>query len=541
MSLLRSTAVMTAGTAVSRALGFARAAVLATALGATFAAGNSFDIANKIPNNLYMLVAGGMLNAVLVPQLVRASKREDGGRDFSDRLLTVAGAFLLGITVVLTLLAGLLVRLYSQGWAPDQLALATAFALWCVPQVFFYGLYTLLGQVLNARGSFGPYMWAPVVNNVVAIAGLALFIAVYGVGAEGQHPVREWDAAMIALVGGTATLGVVAQALVLVLPLRRAGFRWRPRFGVRGVGMRAASRVAGWTLASVTTAQLAFVVTSRVAAAAGEANRGTPLEAVTPGNFAYTLAFLLYMLPHSLVAVSLVTALFTQMSAAAASGDHAAVRSDVAAGIRSLAVFSVLASTALVVLGGPASFVVAGGTPEIGQAVGLVTSAMALGLVGFSTNYLVVRAFYAYEDARTPFLAQLTNIAVLLLGNVASALLLPARYVVVGVGLSVAAGHLTGAVASATLLRRRLGHLEGRRTLRHLVRLGVAAVVTGAAGAGVAQLMDGVTWTGRLGALTTCLVAGAAMTAVYAGALRVMRVRELDQLATAVLGRLRRG
>ena len=228
------------------------------------------------------------------------------------------------------------------------------------------------------------------------------------------------------------------------------------------------------------------------------------------------------------------------MSSAAAAGDHAAVRADVAAGIRSLAVFSVLASTALVVLGGPASFVVAGGRPVIGQAVGLVTSAMAIGLVGFSTNYLVVRAFYAYEDARTPFLAQLTNIAVMLLGNVASALLLPARYVVVGVGLGMSVSSLVSVALSAWWLRRSHGSLDGPRVVRTHVRLLVAGVLAGLAGWGVSHLLHDLTLSGRGGALVTCVAGGAVVGLVYLVGLRVLHVEELRSLGRRFgrLGRL---
>ncbi|MFZ5868953.1 MAG: murein biosynthesis integral membrane protein MurJ, partial [Actinomycetota bacterium] len=214
--LLRSSAVMAAGTATSRVLGFLRAAVLAWAIGVNAPAADAFALANTVPNNLYMLIAGGVLNAVLVPQIVRASRRADGGQEYLDRLLSVSLAILVTLTVALTVGAPLVVTLYANDFDGDLLALTVAFALWCLPQVFFYGLYTLLGQVLNARGSFGPYMWAPVVNNVVAIAGLLTFAALFGSGAA-AHPVGSWTPAKIAVLAGTATLGVATQALVLLV------------------------------------------------------------------------------------------------------------------------------------------------------------------------------------------------------------------------------------------------------------------------------------------------------------------------------------
>jgi putative peptidoglycan lipid II flippase len=535
VSLFRSSAVMTAGTAVSRVLGFVRAALLATAIGANTAAADAFTTANTIPNSLYMLVAGGVLNAVLVPQLVRAARDSDVGQAFSDRLLTLAGSALLALTVLLTAGAPVLISLYASKWSGELLALAVAFAFWCVPQVFFYGAYTLLGQVLNARGSFGPYMWAPVVNNVVAIAGLAVFVLLFGAGFD-AHPVDSWTPASIAVLAGTATLGVVLQAVVLIVPLRRVGFRYRPRWDWRGVGLGGAGRVAAWTFAAVAAGQLAYLSVTNVSAAARAQAVQQGLGVEVAGPTAYTLAFLLFMLPHSLVAVSVVTALFTQMSDSAARDDLVAVRAQVSTGLRVLGVVSLLATAGLVVLGGPAGWLLTPGGPAVqGQAIGLVASVMSLGLVGFSASYLLQRAFYAFEDARTPFVVQAVVAALWTAGNLA-ALALPTRYVVVGVAASLAASQLLGAGLGALLLRRRLGGIDGRTLVRTHVRLLVAAVVAALAGAGVSLLLSPLTWSGKAGAVVTCVCAGAVITAVYLLGLRVLRVGELDELLRRLPG-----
>src|SRR4051794_2208714 len=242
---------MAAGTLASRLLGVVRNAMLAAAIGINgSAAAQAFDIANKIPNILLMLIAGGVLNAVLVPQIVRAY-RTHRGDEYVDRVLTLGVVTLAGLTVVLTAAASLLVGLYLKTDDAELRALAVSFAVWCIPQVFFYGVYSLLGQVLNARGSFGPYMWAPVVNNIVAIAGLAVFLGLFGHFAIGgpSADVDWWTGPRIALLAGTATLGVIAQAGVLIFPLRRAGVRVPPRWGVRGGGVRGAGGGARWTFA----------------------------------------------------------------------------------------------------------------------------------------------------------------------------------------------------------------------------------------------------------------------------------------------------
>ena len=443
-SLARSSAIMTAGTLISRVLGFVKAMLLATAIGVTVGgAADAFDVANKVPNNIYMLLAGGVLNAVLVPQIIRAAKRPDGGQDFVNRLLTLAVMALGAVTVLATLCAPLLVRLYSStGWSDDQRALAIAFAYWCLPQIFFYGLYTMLGQVLNAHSSFGPYMWAPVLNNVVAIAGLGVFIALFGAGGV-QNAVGTWDTTKITVLAGSATLGVVAQALILLWPLRRIGFRFRPTFGFRGVGLGTAGNVAMWTFGAVLVGQLGFIVTSRVAASASSTT-----GEVQASLAAYSLAYLVFMLPHSLIAVSLATALFTSLSTFAANDDTDSVRSSLGLGLRLVGLVNVFATAALITLSTPAAMVIGGtldassGLDPLDQAraIGPVIATMVAGLVPFSANYLLQRVYYAYEDARTPFWVQVPQVILTAVGVVASGLLLPGAWIVAGIGASMSVG-----------------------------------------------------------------------------------------------------
>ncbi|WP_432494844.1 murein biosynthesis integral membrane protein MurJ [Kineococcus auxinigenes] len=535
-SLARSSALMASGTLVSRLLGFVRTAVQGAVLGVSTQVGaQTFDVANKAPNVFYMLLAGGVLNAVLVPQIVRALKRPDGGEDYVNRLVTLALAVMAGATVLLTLAAPLVVRAYALSWSPEWTALATLMAFWCLPQVFFYGLYTVLGQVLNAKGSFGPYMWAPVVNNVVAIASLLVFALVAPDAKE--WAAGEFDAVSIAVLAGGATLGIVAQALVLLWPLHRSGFRYRPRWGVRGSGLGTAGRVAGWTFAGVVVGQLVFVLTTQIATAAGEYLTVNDLEGAT--NATYTPAYLLFMLPHSLVAVSLVTALFTRISSSAASGDTAAVRRDFSSGARTVLVAGVLATAALVALGPWVGVALFG---EDGFFVGRVAAAMALGLVPFSTTYLVQRVFYAYEDARTPFTVSAVVAAVMAAGDLACWLLLPPRWTVLGIALAMSLSNVVGAVLGLVLLRRRLRSLDGRgidghRVLRTLVRALIVGALSGGAAYALAVLLA------RLGdsravAVVVVVVGGLVLLGVFVALCRVMRVRELSDLVAPLLRRL---
>jgi len=530
----RGAALMASGTAASRLLGFLRAMVLAVAIGSTSQAADAFSVANKLPNVLYMLLAGGVLNAVLVPQVVRAYKRH-AGQEYVDRLLSFGFAVLAVATVALTFAAPLLVRLYADPCSEAQLALATSFAYWCIPQLFFYGAYALLGQVLNARGSFGPYMWAPVVNNLVSIAGFTLFIVLSGeVGAA-----DAWSAGQIALFGGSATLGIVCQALVLVPFLRRAGVRYHWRWGLRGSGLGRAGTVATWTFVGLAIGQLGYIVVSRVASAAP----GVACDPTTEiaGNAAYDYAFMLFMLPHSLVTVSLATALFTRLSSQAHDGDVAGVRGSLSSGMRVVGLFTFLAGAALVVLAEPVVRIVLPSQPQGSvDAIAGVLIAMAVGLPAFGAWSMCQRVYYAYEDAKGMVPIQVVMAVVVVAGTLAGQALLPNALWVAGAGFSMSVSYLVGTVIAILTLRRRLGgRIDGARLVRTHARAALAAIVAAGAGFGVLLAVLAVGPDGVAGAVVQCLVAGTVMVLVYLGGLRVLRVGELDTLLGPVLRRVR--
>jgi putative peptidoglycan lipid II flippase len=522
--LLGSSAVMAAGTLLSRILGMVRVVVLAWAIGAAFSA-NAFSTANTLPNSLFLLIGGGVLNAVLVPQIVAAMQRPDGGREYVDRLLTLSLGLLAVATLVVTAAAPLLLRLFaSPDWDAAQLGVGVAFAFWCLPQVFFYGLYTVLGQVLNARGSFGPYMWAPVVNNVVAVAGMVVFVALYG---SGDHPATWWTPAAIAVLAGTTTLGVIAQALVLVPVLRRTGFRWRPRRGFRGVGLRSAGQVAGWTFAALVVGQLGLVLVSRVANRAGQ-----DAGQASTGRFVYDTAYLLFMLPHSLVAVSVVTAVFTRMSHAVVTDRLDAVRADVSVALRTTGVATVVATAAFAVLGQDlTSLLFATNSRATAAGLAWTTTAMVIGLVPFSAQYLFQRVFYAFGDARTPFWVQVLVVALWSAGNLLAGARLTGAAVVVGIGVAMSVSNIVGAVALAVLVRRRIGGIDGTRVLSTYVRCAVAAVLAGILGWAAAAATHLFAGDGARGAVLALVVGGGVLLLAYVAGLRLLRVRELNDLA----------
>ncbi|GCD21688.1 hypothetical protein CTKZ_32500 [Cellulomonas algicola] len=536
-SIGRGAALMASGTAVSRATGLLRMMVLIAAIGVTGEAADAFSVANKLPNILFMLLAGGVLNAVLVPQVVRAYKR-DAGQEYVDRLLTLGFVVLAVATVVLTFAAPLLVHLYADA-APDQMALATTFAYWCIPQLFFYGVYALLGQVLNARGSFGPYMWAPVVNNLVAIGGFVAFIVVFGSPeTSGVAVASSWTSGQVALLAGISTLGVVTQAVVLVPSLRRAGVRYRFRWGLRGSGLGRAGQVATWTLVGLGIGLLGNLVVSRVVSRApSEAEAAT-----VASNNAYDVAFSIFMLPHSLVTVSLATALFTRLSGQAHDEDVDGVRSTFSYGVRVVGLFTVAAAGLLLVLARPVTDIIAATAPaEAVEATTRVVQAMVVGLPAFGAWSMAQRVYYAYEDARSMVPIQVAMAVVVVVGTLLGMVVAPPSWWTACAGLAMSVSYVVGAVAAIWHLRRRLGRVDGGRIVRVHVRALVAVLPAALVAWLATRVLSLGLPDGLLGSVVVCVVAGGLGGVAYVGALRVLRVEELDGLLRPVLARLRPG
>lgn len=535
-SLGKSSLLMASGTAVSRGLGLIRNILLVAVLGATGLTADAFDVANKIPNILYAMIAGGVLNAVIVPQVTRAYRAKNGDEQV-DKLLTFSATILLALTLICTAGATIIVALYtSNDWTTEQTSLAVAFGYWCIPQLFFYGLYTILGQVLNARKQFGPYMWAPALNNVISIIGFALFLWIFGPHAITEvDALSEWTGPKVAVIGVSATAGVMAQALILLVPLYRSGFRWTLRFGLRGFGLRTVGKVGLWTTLAILLDQLAVWITTKIATAAPDAS--TAGVDVVAGNAAYTQALMIYLLPHSLVTVSVATALFTGMSAAVNAGDISKVRELVSQGLRVIAVFTVFATALFLVLSVPVTKVIIPtlSPAEVGP-VSRVLFAMALGLVPLGAMVMMKWVYFAFEDGRSVFLFQIPVVIVLIGGAVVTMLTTPGEWWVFGIGLSMAASNLVAVVLRVRGITERLNGLDVARIVRLHVQLVVAAAIASAGGYLVLRVWgftaDNTWWW----AVFICILVTTVMVALYVLTLQVMRVQEL----TALLAPIRR-
>ncbi|GAA1784719.1 hypothetical protein GCM10009712_35010 [Pseudarthrobacter sulfonivorans] len=546
----RSSAIMAAGTLVSRFLGFGKTWMLGTALGLGSTVNDTFINANNLPNLIFLLVAGGVFNAVLVPQIIKASKAPDRGADYISRLLTLAVLLLLGLTALVTLAAPWVIELTTQGYSPQQKALAVAFAFWCLPQIFFYGLYALLTQVLNANGAFGPAMWAPILNNVVAIAGLGMFIWIFGTNEFSPHTLANWGPTQTLLVAGFSTIGVVSQTAILMIPVIRLRLGLRPKFGWRGVGLGQAAKLSVWTLLTAAVGQLAFLYVMRIATIPGAERlrlmeAGDPAAEILPGNAVLEVASQLYLLPHSIIALSLATVLFNRMTRASQDGNRAELRDALSHGLRTMAVATVFGALALFALAGPLGMFFSGGLRQDGVMLAQTLTILALSTPFMSANFMMSRVFYANEDARTPFYVQLL-LAVVYVAGAFAIQFMPVGQIIYAIAILYMVGNILSVVISAFFLRRLLGHLDGPRIANSYIRMGYAALGSAVAGAGALWLMgsyspDGFAWSDRLAALVTLIVVGPIMLVVYVFLLKIFHVSELRDLLRPLLGRLGRG
>ncbi|MGW0765946.1 murein biosynthesis integral membrane protein MurJ [Streptomyces sp. NPDC002676] len=537
--LLKSSAVMAAGTMVSRLTGFIRSALIAAALGLGFLA-DSFQVAYQLPTMIYILTVGGGLNSVFVPQLVRSMKEdEDGGEAFANRLLTLVMVALAALTGLAMFAAPLLVRLLSPTIAnsPPANEVAVTFTRYFLPSIFFMGIHVVMGQILNARGKFGAMMWTPVLNNIVIIVSLGMFIWVYGTASHSGMAVTNIPPEGQRLLGVGVLLGLVVQSLAMIPYLRETGFRIRLRFDWRGHGLGKAAMLAKWTILFVLANQAGAMVVTQLSTAAGNDSgiKGA-------GFAAYANAQLIWGLPQAIITVSLMAALLPRISRSAAEGDGGAVRDDISQGLRTTAVAIVPIAFGFLALGIPMCTLIFGsaGTSSAVN-MGYMLMAFGLGLIPYSVQYVVLRAFYAYEDTRTPFYNTVIVAAVNAGASALCYFLLPARWAVAGMAAAYGLAYAIGVGVAWSRLRKRLGgDLDGARVLRTYARLGIASVpaalLSGAACYGIGHTLG----QGVAGSFAALLVGSAVLLGVFYVAARRMRIEELNSLVGMVRGRLGR-
>jgi len=535
--------MLASGTLVSRVLGFVNALLLYNTIGTVGQGADAFALANQLPNNIFTLIAGGTLTAVIVPAIVKATGHADGGERFLRKLVTLGVTIFLVVTIVVTIAAPIVVQIYAQsgdpaageagrGFSAAQLQLAYAFAYFCLPQVFFYAVFAILSEVLNARGVFWPYAWAPVVNNLVFVSVLLGFRFAFG-SADGLLA-TDWSPAMVTTLAGGATLGIAIQALVLVLAWRQAGIRFRPDFRWRDAGLGKFGKLAAWTFGAMLVAQLGGIVESRVVSIASgeEASLAT-----------VALASLIAVLPYSLITMSIAVPYFTRLSTHARDGDVKAIGQDLTNAILTVLVLQVFATVGLVVLA-PWVATVFTTSQEGRLAVALVLTCTLVGLIPSSISGVLLRGWYALDDTRAAFILQCIQVTIhvgLLLAIVQA----PRDVIAPLAALSLAAAMIVNAAISLGWMRRRVPTLRVGRVLGRLLWYLLAMVPAAAAGygiewvlneAGYARFPDG----DIVSALVTAAAAGIVMLLVYFALLMASRNPEILTVTRPLLGRLSR-
>ncbi|HEY6792659.1 MAG TPA: murein biosynthesis integral membrane protein MurJ, partial [Trebonia sp.] len=524
-NLARSGKAMALGTIASRGSGFLRTLVLGIALGSAHLA-DAYNISNTLPNTVYYLMLGGIFTSVVVPLLVRAAKNHpDKGEAYAERIFTLGAIALLIVTVVGTALSGPIVDIYLHGAPRSEHRVAVIFAYFFIPQIFFYGMDSLLGAILNTKGRFGANMWTPVINNVVVIAVFGLFLAIEG---PGRTP-SNISSSGINLLGLGTTLGIVIQSIALFPIVRRAGFSFRLRFDFRRSELSEIGGMGGWMLGYVVSQFAANLVLTVVATIASNRQGATP----GTGYSAFAYANQLFQFPYAIVGISVISALLPRMSGHATDRRYSLVRADFSAGVRLASVIVVPAAVFLGILGAPLCellFAYASLSVNEARYIGEVFGMLSLGLVPFMMTQLQLRVFYSFRDNRTPGIIGFVMLLVGVIGDFVALNVLPPSQVVIGLGAVYGLVTVVGAGIAWPLLLRHVGSLDGWRITRSLVRMFLATVPGLVWALAVMTVAGSVLRQGTFYGLVSVVIGGGGAVLLYAVCARLLSIDEFRVL-----------
>lgn len=468
-SVVRATGSMAVATLISRITGFIRTVLIGAALGEVVAA--SFNTANTLPNLITEIVLGSVLTALVVPVLVRAEKEDpDRGAAFIRRLFTLTLTLMTVVTVVAVAAAPLLSAMMVDEDSKGNLVQTTSFAYLLLPQIFFYGMFSLFMAILNTKEHFRPGAWAPVANNLVSIAVLVAYMALPGQ----LNPAAPSSISNphVLLLGLGTTLGVVVQCLIMLPALRKLGIDLRPLWGIDD-RLKQFGGMALAIIAYVAISQLGYVITTRIAFNADEA-----------AAFIYQQHWMLLQMPYGIIGVTLLTAIMPRLSRNAANGDDETVVHDLTMGTKLTFIALIPIIIFMMALGpeiGQALFAYGNFSEAAAHTLGLTVSASAFTLIPYALVMLHLRVFYAREEAWTPTLliAGIT-LTKIVLSALAPSIAQEPQHVVILLGAANGFGFVAGALIGAFLLRRKLGTLNFR-TVMHTSLWAVVAALVGVA------------------------------------------------------------
>src|ERR671916_1612637 len=471
-AILRSVLSISVATVFSRATGYARWSVQAAVLGGGIVA-DAYTVSLLLPGLIYELFMGGILYSIFIPVLVDRITREgeEDARRLTNALFTLVLPLMAVLALVGIVFAEPLVRLatdwdsvgtLSRGEAQRTVDLAVLFFRIFAVQMLFYGVTTIATGVLQAHRRFFLPTFAPVLNNLIIIGSFAAFYFLQ----DSDPPL-----ALYVLASGV-TVGVAVMALALVPTLLALAYRPRPQVGHPAL---------------LPTAKLAGPMVVLVAASVAFQLLAASL-ATGFGRYAeLTYAFTIFSLPYGIFVVAIATALMPDLSERHSREDVEGYRETLSFGLRTMSFMVVPSTVGMIVLAEPIVGILYQREMFDAQDTRIVAGllvAYAVGLLGYSAYFFLVRAFYSRQNTVTPALLNVGILAVYAaLGYGLSSL-----FGAVGVVLALSAAYAALAIFALVTTRREIGRIDGRRVLVSLAKA-LAGGASLAAYLGVAFLL----------------------------------------------------
>ncbi len=516
---------MALGTLLSRITGLIRGLLTVAVLG-TALLGDTFNVGNTTPNIIYNLLIGGALTAVFVPQIVRSFRDSDGGSAFVSKLVSLIATMIFAVTALAMIAAPLLVSLYAPTFEGRAREITIAFTLFCLPQILFYGLFGVLGQITNAKERFGPMMWSPIANNLVAIAMFAYFLSL-----SEELTIGSITDQQVMILGIGSTLGILVQSLLLFPFIKGSGLVLKLRFDWRGSGLGKSLKLGTWTLLSVLISQIGFLITVNLATRSGLTALNNGIE-YGVGYTPYANAYAILILPHSIATISIVTAILPQLSKYVIDGNAKEFQEHLSHALRLVAVIAVPAGFVFFAFGTLIGKSLFFGIDEASsEYLGKVLAGLAFGAIPLSMNLVGIRALNAYENTRYQFFSTLVTNIVAMLVSILAFFLLDPEDVVIGLAVAFAISYWVGLFVTDYLLAKYLKGFALSRELGFYFKVSVIAGLSVALAASVRGVLG---MTGNIPNLVIVLVITSLAYILFA---RVAKVKEVGETVKTVLRR----
>ncbi|MFA7512597.1 murein biosynthesis integral membrane protein MurJ [Mycobacterium sp. TJFP1] len=452
----RTSLAASAGTLGSRVLGFGRNLALAAAVGTGLVA-DAYNIANQVPNQVFLLLGGGTIAFIFVPQLMRHSRSPESRADEYGSLLIFAGAaFGLLVTSLLLVLGPAVIELMGgSSWGDAQLSLSSQLFVWCIPQIFFYTLFGVTSQIMNARGKFSSAAWAPAINSVVIIIACIPIVIAGSVQANSPGSVSPQ---IVTLLGASTLLGSALQSMLLFILLKRVGFRLRVRFSIRGLGLRTTAVTGFLTLTTAGVFQLAVIVTAALSTQAGSSAEAIGYDG--RGYTAFFYAQTLLLITQGVASAGLANVLLVRLSSHYANGNRGEASVELNEAILAIGALLIPVMSIFMCLG-PLGTEVLFARGETSQTaahfIGVVLAVLAAGLVPYALHDVLIRPFFAMHEAKIPLRSAVVVGTIWILGSFAASSWLPKEKVLLGIAAAFSISYLIDLPIKLRSLRTRAG------------------------------------------------------------------------------------